>query len=326
MRNLALPFVVSLFLLSSCASTIGSGGSNDDNSKIVRTDVCKLSYITPAGDFKTSAIEIPLGSAAGAATIKIGAVEYTHAQAQKLADAAQQAEQARASFCIATDPATFNQLSQQDKGEVVKLGLMQQIDLSTFASIIKGTTKPEVAVQAAQTLESASSTIKAKVAAIVPAAAPAAIPAAVAPAAPAPAPPPAPAPASAEDLKQLSNKMDSLTERLTSIHARDEIKVLGFDSKGLSLPAAERQRLFSQFQDALNKIPESQRPVVLIVGYATKSGPYLKNIDLGLRRAQTVFSFLQEQKFSRGYDGHVMSGGIDNSAYAQRVDIFITSS
>lgn len=129
---------------------------------------------------------------------------------------------------------------------------------------------------------------------------------------------------SADALKKLSDKVDALTQRLDARSGRGEIRAMGFNKNGVSLVAAERQQLYNEFQKALGKVPQSQRPVVLIVGYADKSGPHLRNIDIGLRRAQTVKDYLQEQKFSRAYEGHFMSGGTDDSAYSRRVDIFIT--
>ena len=125
-------------------------------------------------------------------------------------------------------------------------------------------------------------------------------------------------------LKQISEKVDVLNKRFDAKSGQGEIRVMGFSENGVGLAATERQRLYVEFQEALGKIPVSQRPVVFIVGYATKSGSYLRNIDIGLRRAETVRAFLQQQKFSRAYEGQVMSGGVGDSAYARRVDVLVT--
>ncbi len=127
-----------------------------------------------------------------------------------------------------------------------------------------------------------------------------------------------------DGFRQLSDKVDVVNQRLDAKSGQGKIRVTGFNDSGVSLPASERQQLYSQFEEALGKIPKTQRPMVLIVGYANKSGSPLRNINIGLRRAQTVMNYLQEQKFSRSYEGHVMSGGIDDSAYAHRVDVFVT--
>lgn len=309
-----------------------STDANRDSSKIDRSQVCRVSYINPAGDFKTDAIDVPFGSSPNAAHFRIGHVEYTHDDAQKLAPAAQEAEQIRLMYCLTTDPNVIARIPPDALPALLMEGMHAMENLHGFTYRILNATSVKEGQQAADDLTKASQAATADMANKVKQYAPdVPIPKAAAPGTPntAPAMPPVPpAPSTAAitpaNLQQLFAEVSALNKKLSEPSARAEIKVLGFASKGVSIEAAERHQLYNEFEQALNRIPPNQHPVILVVGYAQKSGPYLKNIDLSLRRAQAVMSFLLEQKFSRSYEGHVMSGGVDDTAYADRVDIFLT--
>lgn len=291
---------------------------------------CLASFITPAGNLKGSGIEIPLGKWASG-PIKIGSVTYDHSDAQKLSEAAQRAEQSRLTFCRATSPTVLTTLLQQDRKEVILLAISSnekiQLSVNNFVSVVINAKTVEEGTAAAAAMKQVVEGEQKKVVEKAPAAGP------EKQANGSPYNPQSWALAltlmqaeSADSLTKLSDKVDALTQKFDSGRPRGEIRVLGFNDQGVALPATDRQRLYNQFQVALSNIPESQRPVVLVVGYASKSGVYLKNNDLSLRRAQAVLSYLQEQKFSRGYEGRIMSSGVDDSAYAQRVDLFVMGS
>lgn len=328
-RVTTITLLLASALIGACTPQVTNPDREASGNSEGRDDACSASYITPAGNLKGSGFEIPIGKWAGG-PIKIGTVQYDHSEAQKLSEAAQRVEQARLTFCRATSPAVLNTLPATDRKDVVLQAITSnekvQTAVSKFVTAVANANTPAESVAAAADLKQTVEAEQKKVVDKAPAAAASEKQANRSPYEPqswsltlalmqA---------ESADGIRKLSDKVDVLAQRLDNGHPRGEIMITGFNDNGVTLPAAERQRLYSQFQDALGKIPESQRPVVLVVGYANKSGAYLKNIALGLRRAQTVMSFLQEQKFSRGYEGHVMSGGIEDSAYAQRVDIFVT--
>lgn len=322
---------IALFFLSLLVSACISPVKPEQVANVNRDDSCAGSFITPAGNFKGSGIEIPLGKWSGT-PIKIGAIQYDRSDAQKLSEAAQRAEQSRLAFCRATSPLVLNTLPEQDRKDVVIMAIASnekiQTGVNDFVYAVANAKTSEEGIAAAAKLKSVAAAEEKKVLDKAPAAAAAApekqanestydpqswsVTLALMQA------------ESADRIRKLSDKVDGLNQRLDNSRPRGEIRVMGFEENGAALPAAERQRLFSQFQEALGKIPESQRPVVLVVGYANKSGAYLKNIELAMRRAQAIMGFLQEQKFSRGYEGHAMSGVTEDSAYAQRIDIFVT--
>lgn len=289
---------------------------------------CIGSFVTPAGNFKGAGFEIPLGKWANG-PIKIGSVDYNHSDAQKLSQAAMLAEQSRLTFCQATNPAVLSLLPADSRADVIKTALAGQTTIQTnvnaFVVKVVNATSPQEAVAAAAELAKTVNEVAKDLGDKVPTAAigqqvdgfpyePLPFWATL-----------ALTQANTSDaLKQISEKVDVLNKRLDAKSGQGEIRIMGFSENGVALAATERQRLYTEFQEALGKIPVSQRPVVFIVGYATKSGSYLQNIDIGLRRAETVREFLQQQKFSRAYEGRVMSGGVGDSAYARRVDVLVT--
>jgi len=291
---------------------------------------CLASFITPAGNLKGSGIEIPLGKFING-PIKIGSVTYDRSEAQKLSEAAQRAEQSRLTFCRATSPNVLNTLLQSDRKEVILLAISSnekiQLSVNNFVSVVTNAKTAAEGIAAATAMTQVVEGEKKKVVEKAPAAE------AEKQANESPYNPQSwgltlalMQAESADSLNKLSNKVDTLNQKLDTGRPRGEIRVLGFNNQGVALSATDRQHLYNQFQVALSNIPESQRPVVLVIGYASKSGVYLKNNDLSLRRAKAVLSYLQEQKFSRGYEGRIMSSVVDDSAYAQRVDLFIMGS
>lgn len=313
---------------------IGGPAPTNPNSSVSRPATlnqdCVASFYTPQGNFKgkVAALEIPLGHWAGG-PLKVGNLDLDQGKVQQLSSAAQVAEQARLLFCRATNPEVLGLLSESDRRFVIEKAtdsmgkVMENVD--TFVRIVITTNDPNEAAAAAEKLKEAASEAKKQF---------------TAPTTPQPELPKTgsvdPSNPSwqaalvlmqvefATNITSLSNKVEALNERLIATHQRSNVKIIGFADNSTNLAATERERVFKQFQDALAKIPENQRPVIFVVGYASKAGPYLKNIDLGLRRAQSVLNMLQEQKFSRLYEGHAMSGGVDDSAYSNRVDIFLT--
>lgn len=329
-------FFFATVLLTGCSPPVigtspgvTSGASTSVANTTPANHACIASFVTPAGDFKGSGFEIPLGKWAGG-PIKIGSVDYNHAQAQKLSEAASLAEQSRLAFCRATDPAILTLLSEASRADVVMTAITGQRNIQTkvdkFVTSVKNAKDPQEAVSAADELAKTAKDAKKEIEQKAPTASLDKQPSW------SPTNEPLPAwvtmvlmQAKTEDaLRELSDKFNALDKRLNNEKGQDQIKIMGFNENGVSLAATERQRLYGEFQEALSKIPHGQRPIVFIVGYASKHGNHLQNVDIGLRRAQAVKNYLQEQKFSRAYEGRVMSGGIDDSAYEQRVDVFIT--
>ena len=68
-----------------------------------------------------------------------------------------------------------------------------------------------------------------------------------------------------------------------------------------------------------------RRPRVAVVGFADESGSYLRNVELGLRRAQLVAAFLERSFSGQAYIAIVSSGGVLNEAEnGRRVDVRIS--
>ncbi len=319
-------------LLSACESMriLGGGtlgGTTPVTSPIVN-HACIGSFVSPAGNIKGAGIEIPIGKWAGG-PIKIGSVDYNHSEAQKLSQAASLAEQSRLTFCRATDPAVLSLVPEASRADVIKTALAGQTTIQTnvnaFVVKVMNATTPQEAVAAAAELAKTAKEAEKELVDKIPASA-GGKQVNVLPYEPLPlwATLALMQANTADAFKHLSDKVDVLNKRFDARPGQGEIRIMSFNDNGVSLAATERQRLYNEFQEALGKIPESQRPVVFIVGYANKSSSYLRNIDIGLRRAQTVRDFLQQQKFSRAYEGRVMSGGVDDSAYARRVDVLVT--
>ncbi|MFN9473244.1 hypothetical protein [Acidovorax sp.] len=106
---------------------------------------------------------------------------------------------------------------------------------------------------------------------------------------------------------------------------QQQFSVGGFDSGGVMLTSGMKEALAERFAAALAGVPPSRVPRVAIVGFADESGVHRNNIEIGLRRAQSVAAFLDRSFPKLAEISIVSSGGVlSNDPNGRRVDLVIS--
>lgn len=263
----------------------------------------------------SNGVEIPLGNLAPGQTLKIGRIEYTAAQTQKLSAAAQLLNQVRLTACAA-------HFSSNPAAE--KIHAMTLQTMVTLATGLKAANTPEQGLAAADTAikeakeaKELAKTIEKDTVTLKPP---------VKPEEPtAPTPPKIPTVSldvkvdqMSDDIKDIKTQIGHLLKARTNV-----IEVTGFEFNSTALPAGVRDDLLARFRTALEVVPSGQNVTVLIVGYADARGRHLPNLDVGLRRASTVSSLLRRHTFGRSYQDATVSGGTSSSTLGRHVKIYV---
>lgn len=104
-----------------------------------------------------------------------------------------------------------------------------------------------------------------------------------------------------------------------------QFSVAGFDTGGVTLTSSMKDALSEQLSAALSAAPPALVPRVAIIGFADETGGYLANVDIGLRRAQSVAAYI-ERNFPKRTDIQIVSSGgvLVNVPNGRRVDLLIS--
>lgn len=332
MNNLLRIVVASVILstsLSGCFLFRNNTVANDMG------DACRMSYKS-VGGWKIAGLEIPLGKLAPDQKVKIGSVEYGATQVDKLAETAQLLEQVRLMNCAVLSA------KLPDAAELVK----KAYDVvQAFGTGLKTATTPQQGMAAADKAQSEAKQLAENT-----------MTKPGAPEAPAgPQPPSTPKTSSndgesdvsdpfkaiaklaastsrdsifhGERIKAIQDTLTSLNKRVDNMRPlpqQSAIEIVGFAFNGTSIPADAREGVYEKFGAALDAIPEGVTAKVLIVGYTDKSGAYLRNLDLGLRRAEVIREILQRQSYARAFLSQAVSGGVSESQRGRHVMIYVS--
>ena len=137
----------------------------------------------------------------------------------------------------------------------------------------------------------------------------------------------------ASDIRQglqvgsVKSSLEELRKEVESLQAAPHrlISIGGFPRNSVALTAGMKNQLSAQFSQALSDAKGRPVPRVAVVGFADESGSYLRNVELGLRRAQLVAAFLERSFSGQAYIAIVSSGGVLNEAEnGRRVDVLIS--
>jgi outer membrane protein OmpA-like peptidoglycan-associated protein len=96
------------------------------------------------------------------------------------------------------------------------------------------------------------------------------------------------------------------------------ITVVGFENSSARLSDPMKASLIRDFELALPLSPAAEAQLLNVIGYADTSGSYLRNVDLGIRRASEVASFLTKTFPDRAKIGILSSGGAQGPGADQR--------
>lgn len=319
--NVSGVMALACLILTGCPSV---ASKNDSVREGGANSACAVSFLNPKGDFEMSGVVIPLGFKIDAPVIKIGAAKYTASDAQKLSDAAQRMEQARLNNCLVVNAPGFRELTPEMRMELLKDIITVSKNMTGFANLIASSTDPAKAVAEAEKLTKTAEVVKAK--ADDAAKKIAEVEEKVAFEKPWTSDFESMRAESSRNLATIFEEVKQVQETLASLKNRAQtvkIDIGTFEINATSIPAAGREQLVTNVQQALESIPSRQRAIVLVVGYSDKSGNYLQNLDLGLRRAQAVINYLIHQRFTREYEARAVSGGINDSPGGRSVSIFV---
>jgi outer membrane protein OmpA-like peptidoglycan-associated protein len=316
-RTIRFGFFASLtiLILTGCATSQG--------------DSCKA-MVEKESTFKGNGFEIPLGKFSDM-PIKIGSLEYVGPQAKALSDAAQKMQEIRLSNCAVLASKIPEAGAIVMKGYEIMLAFGNS--LSGAQTPAEGAKAAEKAARDAEQLlkDSKGKTASADTLETSP---------------PQQQPLVAKNPLTPDDLeiwsrlaevtansKEQASRIVLIQESIKTMadsigSLRNEsksslIEIAEFNVNSTSIPADAREQLARKFRNALDAIPDGQRIKVLIVGYSDNTGTYLGNLDLSLRRAESVYSLLQYQRHNRTFEGRILSGGVSKSVLGRHVAIYV---
>lgn len=137
------------------------------------------------------------------------------------------------------------------------------------------------------------------------------------------------------ELTALKSQLKDLDDRLSSVeakrykgeaHLRQTVIVSEFLQNGVSLNATARQTLSARVLQLAGQVPVDELLLATVIGFADSNGSYLANVDLGLRRAQSVATYLATVN-SQILIQSIASGGISEGvSNARRVEVYLWSS
>lgn len=133
--------------------------------------------------------------------------------------------------------------------------------------------------------------------------------------------------ASIREIPGVQKSLVDVQRRLNELKAvpHEMVSLDDFDSGGVALTAGQKELLTERFSLALANSPTSRIPSVSIVGFADEPGSHLINVDIGLKRAQSVTIYLERNFPKQSNINIVSSGGVlSKSSTDRRVDILIS--
>lgn len=129
------------------------------------------------------------------------------------------------------------------------------------------------------------------------------------------------------DVPNVKVELSNVQQRLLLIGASistQRVIVGGFEAGGVALSSQMKEALAKQFSSVVGSFRQAGAPRVAIVGFADETGSYIQNIDIGLRRAQSVVAYLERSYPQQLIFTIVASGGVQVGSGARRVDILIS--
>lgn len=280
---------------------------------------CKMNYKS-AGKFSIAGVEIPITRLPDGQKVKIGSINYEAAEAYELTKGAQALDQARLTSCSVMNNAGFATMSEAYKKDIYDKVIALANRMTDYGNDLASAKDAQQGLNAADKAQTdgkkAAETSKPQQTAEI---------------------------RMIEDLSdrlsrameltstrtgQLEQKLVMLRSEFDDLQTRGQtsrIDIIGFPAAATNLSAEKRGQLYVRLQNAMAKMPGKQKTLVLIVGYADRSGAYLSNVDLGLRRAQVVKSYIQQQRFPRMFDVRAVSGGVDDSGGGRHVSIYVSA-
>lgn len=285
-------------------------------------DSCAASTISHGGDWEVDGLRFPKDPKDA---FSIGKVKYTQAQAQKLSDEANALENLRLAHCV--DARSVDKLMDQGKVEAKDFFAWSSNFTKDWNATrvrlkwgLEHASTPEEGLRTAD--ETTQKMLKAKEESDK---AKAAIVGQVAPDTPAPW---------AKEMAALTSTVSALDVRVRKIESsppptfpvleRPRVGVSGFDPYGVGLGATDREQLAASVREVLASTPHGFRWIADVVGYADASGNRMRNLELGLTRAQVAAEVLRVL-VPEVEIGSVASGGVAGPRDGDRkVDIFLS--
>lgn len=130
------------------------------------------------------------------------------------------------------------------------------------------------------------------------------------------------------DIGYVKNKLTSVQGQIDDLRKAGpyrQFSIAGFDTGGVMMTSTMKDALSQQLSAALSSAPPALVPRVAIIGFADETGSYLANVDIGLRRAQSVAAYIA-RNFPKVTEIQIVSSGgvAANVPNGRRVDLLIS--